>query len=265
MADERKSFLVYGDIEEALEEMTNEEAGILFKTMVGYFLTGEESELSRALKFAWIPIKKQMDRDQERYDRICEKNRENIRKRWNKKDTTVYDRIPTDTKNTNKDTDTDTDTDKEKDTDTEAAETATNVSLSVVQYLNQQAGTRHRVTEDVVDQVEDLITAGYSEADIRTVIDKKSAEWKNDDRMRPNLRPSVLFGAKFPEYYGALDTGQAAADREEAERKKRARKAREEQAAREAALEAEHEAGRSRLSPEEVQARLAAISKKTFN
>ena len=154
---------------------------------------------------------------------------------------------------------------KEKDIDTEAAETATNVSLSVVQYLNQQAGTRHRVTEDVVDQVEDLITAGYSEADIRTVIDKKSAEWKNDDRMRPNLRPSVLFGAKFPEYYGALDTGQAAADREEAERKKRARKAREEQAAREAALEAEYEAGQKRLSPEEVQARLAAISKKTFN
>ena len=97
------------------------------------------------------------------------------------------------------------------------------------------------------------------------MIDKKSAEWKNDDRMRPNLRPSVLFGAKFTEYYGALDTGQAAADREEAERKKRARKAREEQAAREAALEAEYEAGQKRLSPEEVQARLAAITKKTFN
>jgi hypothetical protein len=51
--------------------------------------------------------------DDEKYKEVCEKNRENIKKRRaNKKvnesiqnDTTVYDRIPTDTKNTDNDND----------------------------------------------------------------------------------------------------------------------------------------------------------------
>lgn len=266
MADERKGFIVYGDIEAIVKEMNKEQIADLFVAMLGYFNHKEDPCFTGEMKFAWIPIKQQMDRDREKYETKCKRLQANASKRWNANasKSMQLDANASNTK-TNTKTDTDTKTERDTNTNTKAAETATDVSLSLVKYLNHKAGTRHRATEDIVDQVEELISAGYSEEDIRSVIDKKSAEWKNDDRMRPNLRPSVLFGAKFTEYYGALDTGQAAADRDEAERKERARKAKEEQAAREAALEAEYEAGQKRLSPEEVQARLAAISKKTFN
>jgi hypothetical protein len=52
--------------------------------------------------------------DDKKYKEVCEKNRENVKKRWNK-NTTVYDRIqsntngydtiPLDTKNTDNDND----------------------------------------------------------------------------------------------------------------------------------------------------------------
>ena len=38
---------------------------------------------------------------------------------------------------------------------------------------------------------------------MRTVIDKKCAEWLNDEKMRGYLRPSTLFGDKFSEYLNA--------------------------------------------------------------
>ena len=46
----------------------------------------------------------------------------------------------------------------------------------------------------------DLIGVGYTEADLRAVVDKKCAEWISDPKMRGYLRPSTLFGPKFSEY-----------------------------------------------------------------
>lgn len=241
MADERKGFIVYGDIEAIVKEMNKEQIADLFVAMLDYFNHEEDPCFTGEMKFAWIPIKQQMDRDREKYETKCKRLQANASKRWNANasKSMQLDANASNTKtNTKTDTDTKTERDTNTNTNTKAAETATEVSLSLVKYLNHKAGTRHRVTEDIVDQVEELMSAGYSEEDIRSVIDKKSAEWKNDDRMRPNLRPSVLFGAKFTEYYGALDTGQAAAERDEAERKERALKAKEEQKRREAALDA---------------------------
>ena len=45
--------------------------------------------------------------------------------------------------------------------------------------------------------------SGYTPLQLRTVIDKKCGDWLNDDKMRGYLRPSTLFGDKFPEYLAA--------------------------------------------------------------
>jgi len=70
MAEEKKSFVVYCDLEEILNELSDEEAGILFKAMVGYAQNGNEPELGIPLKYVWIPIRQQMERDAEKWNEV---------------------------------------------------------------------------------------------------------------------------------------------------------------------------------------------------
>ena len=117
---EQKGFIVYGDNEEVFDRLSDEEAGQLLKGMVKYFNSGEMPSFSGVLEFVFIPIKQQMDRDSEKYEEKCQKNREKIQKYWNKVkgDTTEYHGIPMYTNATNINTDTDTDTKTDIDTDT---------------------------------------------------------------------------------------------------------------------------------------------------
>ncbi len=70
----KKSFIVYNDNKEIYDSMTDEEAGKLFKTMVAYSATQEITKLPPQLKFIFLSIKKQMDRDREKYEKTS-KNR----------------------------------------------------------------------------------------------------------------------------------------------------------------------------------------------
>ena len=53
-----------------------------------------------ALAMAFDILSMAIDRGKEKYAERCEKNRKNISKRWNAEDTTVYDRIQSNTKDT---------------------------------------------------------------------------------------------------------------------------------------------------------------------
>ena len=70
MAEEKKSFVVYCDLKEILNELSDEEAGILFKAMVNYAQNGVEPELGIPLKYVWIPIRQQMERDAEKWNEV---------------------------------------------------------------------------------------------------------------------------------------------------------------------------------------------------
>lgn len=98
-----------------IEPMTNEEAGMLFRWILEY-VNDLHPPVPKEIKFAVVQVKKQLDDDLERYKEKCKKNKENINKRWNTKenqsiqnDTNVYERTPSDTKNTDKDKDKDKD------------------------------------------------------------------------------------------------------------------------------------------------------------
>jgi hypothetical protein len=79
--------------------LTDEQAGQLIKAIFYYDITGEQTDLDDGvLQFAWNShIKPKLDRIAENYAAKCAKNRENVAKRWATKDTTVYERIPTNT------------------------------------------------------------------------------------------------------------------------------------------------------------------------
>ena len=228
---DRTSFLVYSDIKAVLDEMSDEQVGQLFRGMVDYFVAGDDPGFGGVLKFAFIPIRQQMDRDASKYERKCERNRENARKRWGKDNATVCDGMrmhanhaDTDT-DTDKDKDTDKDTDKDKDKDTdkdtdkdkEAAKSApvasappslSSFSAEAIAYLNEKAGSNYSASKKVRDQMEKIIKAGYTLDDVMTVVDRKVEEWLHDPKMVGYLRPRTLFGDKFPEYLKAPATVQ---------------------------------------------------------
>ena len=53
----KNSFMLYLDQKDTFEALTDEEAGKLIKAIFKYEYDGEEEELDRILKMAFIPIK----------------------------------------------------------------------------------------------------------------------------------------------------------------------------------------------------------------
>ena len=116
MAKDQKGFVVYGDIQAVVDELNDEQAGKLFRAMITYFTTGKAPKFTDILKYVWIPIRQQMDRDKKKYDAKCEKNRQNIKEYWDQ--VKGNERIRTNTNATNTNTNTNTDTKTNTDTTT---------------------------------------------------------------------------------------------------------------------------------------------------
>lgn len=76
--------------------------------------------------------------------------------------------------------------------------------VAVVDYLNEKAGTHYRAG---IAKTQSLIKAraneGFTEADFRTVIDKKCADWIGTE-YEQYLRPQTLFGTKFESYLNGV-------------------------------------------------------------
>lgn len=93
---EKPGVMLYFDRLPYLNRMTREQRGDLFLFIMEYAQFGVVPQIEDAmLGMAWDVVKPAIDLDTERYEARCEKNRENIQKRWEKaSDTTVQNRIP---------------------------------------------------------------------------------------------------------------------------------------------------------------------------
>ena len=106
----KSSFLLYLDQHKPIKNLTYEQKGILFDAFFIYQGYGVQPVFEDpVIEMAFGFFKQTFDRDSDKYLKRCEKNRDNINKRWNKKDTNVYKRIQSDTKHTESDSDSDTD------------------------------------------------------------------------------------------------------------------------------------------------------------
>lgn len=74
---DKNSFLIYLDYEEQFNLLTDAQVGQLMRAIIKYEKTQEIPELDGMLKIAFSFIKSQLDRDREKYNSRCEKNREN--------------------------------------------------------------------------------------------------------------------------------------------------------------------------------------------
>ena len=81
------------------------------------------------------------------------------------------------------------------------------IYIAAVNYLNHKAGTNYKPTTKSTRRLIDArVAEGLTEADFKTVIDKKVAEWQGTD-MAKYLRPETLFGAKFESYLNQSVSG----------------------------------------------------------
>lgn len=121
------SFILYTSDYQLIDGLTDEQLGQLTRALFIYARDGEVINLEPVVRMAFVFIKDKIDRNQQKYQKKCERNRENIRKRWNKSntndtkgneripnDTNVYERIPKDTTRYLSDSDSDSDSDASK-------------------------------------------------------------------------------------------------------------------------------------------------------
>lgn len=73
---EKKSFVLYTEYEENLEELPNEELGQLFRAIFRYVNRGVVLELPPSCKMAFSFIRKDLDRNQAKYEETCRRRAE---------------------------------------------------------------------------------------------------------------------------------------------------------------------------------------------
>lgn len=116
----KDSFILYLEQKEILDMLTDEEAGKLIKAIFEYENTGTIPKLDKSLQLAFIPIKSSLDRNKEKYEKVVERNKKNIEKRWQKentKNTSGKSGRKENTKNTDNDNERDNDNEHERDND----------------------------------------------------------------------------------------------------------------------------------------------------
>lgn len=82
--------VLYADkLEDAMSILSSDEFKELMQIIVNYKKTGNVPQnMSKIMKLAFLPFKQAMDINQEKYEKKCQQNRENINKRWNNEEDT---------------------------------------------------------------------------------------------------------------------------------------------------------------------------------
>lgn len=73
----KDSFILYTQFSEVIEELTDEQAGQILKALFSYAVSNEEPNFTGVLKFAWIPIRQQIDLNNEKWEKKAGVNRAN--------------------------------------------------------------------------------------------------------------------------------------------------------------------------------------------
>lgn len=120
----KKSFILYLDSLDVLDDLTHEQIAELFIAIKNYH-SGSEVKLTGLMKAVFTPFKNQFDRDNEKYQSICERNKTNgakggrpkieVNPEEPKKPNGLFGN-PEEPKKPNNDNDSETDSDNKNDT-----------------------------------------------------------------------------------------------------------------------------------------------------
>ena len=124
----KKSFILYADYIKHISKLTDEEAGRLFKAIFDYVNSGETPNLDGMAAMAFSFISNQLDNDLQKYEEICKKRAENIKKRWDKaRENTKENSNFCNTNDTDNDIDSDIDNVNDIDSDSDSGSVLHNI------------------------------------------------------------------------------------------------------------------------------------------
>jgi hypothetical protein len=174
----RKSFIIHIDSLNILDELSDDQAGKLFKAIKAHQL-GDEFEFDALTRIAFSPFKNQFSRDDEKYIKLCEKNRLIAEKRYSTKPTTGVsgnDSLPSTTKST--DNDSKSKSDSKNDSDSNSKEIVTksakaNPSFELFKYWCDVMGkniSTSKLTPKRDKAIKARLKEGYSFEQIKEAI-----------------------------------------------------------------------------------------------
>ena len=219
MANKDSVVFYQSQIDICKRHMTPEQFGRLMFALFAID-NGEDPDVDEdiIIAFEFMALQKSIDR--KKYEEICARNRENAKKggaplgNQNARKTTENNpKQPTAKKNNPNDKIRE-DNDKimireDKIRQESVPDEISSLPDRVISYLNETCETSYAVSPNSIKLIQGLSEQGYTETDMRKVIDKKRAEWWDDPEMRAYLRPATIFGVKFDEYLGSPEPIQA--------------------------------------------------------
>ena len=110
----KKGYMIYPHWWETIKKLPREDKGELMEVIFTYINEWEVIDMSFHIELVFTSMLEQFKIDEEKYEKICKRNKENIEKRYTKS-TTGKTGIPKSTKSTDKDKDKDNGKDNEKD------------------------------------------------------------------------------------------------------------------------------------------------------
>jgi hypothetical protein len=123
MAKDKQSFLLYTDLIHLVSKLPNEKAGELFKFILSYVNDEDPITEDILIQIAFEPIKQSLKRDLVKYEKICNRNKDNGSKGGrpklnnNPKKPTRLIKNPSEPKKADSDNDSDSDSDSVIDND----------------------------------------------------------------------------------------------------------------------------------------------------
>ena len=209
MAKDKKSFLIYCDTIHSIEHLTNEEKGILFQHLLEYVNDLNPVLEDRVLLGVWKHIENQLKRDLKKYENVRKRNSENARKRWDKNNTKLCDRIPKDTKSTkNADNDTDNDTDINNNKCAEDKSSTPKIDFKkLLDYINTQTKRTGKekfrvINKSIQAKYKARLKDGYTNQDIANAIKNASLDSYHKETNFKYLTPEFFSRADKIDKYG---------------------------------------------------------------
>jgi len=198
----KNSFLIYHEYRYILADLTNEEIGILFRSLLDYEIDKIEPNFTGILKMAFRLIKCNLDRDSDKYDKRCETSVQNGKlggrpRKSNEK--------PNENLKKPKKADNETDNEKENDNDTDAdSVNRTSADLSVADESETNAdlftfNDEEETSADLFNFIEEAFGRTLNSIEYELI-----QTWEDNELTRYAVKESILNGARSLRYVQAV-------------------------------------------------------------
>jgi len=192
MAEGKNSFLLYKDLIHTISMLTDIQRGQLILIIFEYVNDLNPVVNDPVLKIVFEPIKQQLKRDLRKYEvkkKYCsDAGKASAKAKKNKRQqklTGVNER-------------------QQQSTDSTVS-VSVSVSVSVIKdilsFLNKKTGKSFKnTTQKTHELIQARFNEGFTKEDFFKVIEKKTNDWLNNEKMKDYLQPTTLFSNKFEGY-----------------------------------------------------------------